>query len=306
MILNSKNQKILLNKNLSCLKETNELKIIYYIEKINKKKQSEILKNLYTKKIKNIKENFHKTNFSNKEINIFKTKKLKTNRCTNPLNPKYNFPKIKHINKKIPKFLKDPLEINDIKGTRSKFKIKKLNNSSKEKIFLKKKKTYYNKQDFILKTDDLEIKNKKKFYSTNPLDPEYKINKNLIIGKIFKNKPKKFFTQKKFPLEKIKKEKNFQKNKKRIFRSLDVSDINRKDFFKKKKSFNLKKIFLFKKKFSIGEENQKNGEFKFRKERSWKKNKVYRQNLNSDIFFLKKKKKKFSKAKNYFKNKIIY
>ena len=169
MISNLKNQKIILNKNLPILKENNDLKIIFYIEKINKKKKNEIFQNLYTRKIRNTKENKNRNskskNFSNekKKKKLYNAKKLITNRCTNPLNPKYNFPKLKKKIFEIPKFLKDPLEINDIKGTRSIYKIRELNNSLKKKIFLRKKKTFFNKQDYILKKDDLKKKKKKNY-----------------------------------------------------------------------------------------------------------------------------------------------
>ena len=42
---------------------------------------------------------------------------LRTNRCTNPLEPKYNLPKVEEYPPEIPKFIRDQINIGDIQGT---------------------------------------------------------------------------------------------------------------------------------------------------------------------------------------------
>ena len=43
---------------------------------------------------------------------------LKTKRCTNPLEPKYNLPKVEEYPPEIPKFIRDSIDIKDISGAR--------------------------------------------------------------------------------------------------------------------------------------------------------------------------------------------
>ena len=59
-------------------------------------------------------------NLTNKDIEKSspQLKILKTKRCTNPLEPKYNLPKVEEYPPEIPKFIRDSIDIKDISGAR--------------------------------------------------------------------------------------------------------------------------------------------------------------------------------------------
>ena len=127
---------------------------------------------------------------------------LKTKRCTNPLEPKYNLPKVEEYPPEIPKFIRDSIDIKDISGARPQkyfqWKTREtfpINNHGIEGS--KTKETYVRKDlgsikyhyiDYSDLTRDI-FKSKR---NTNPLDPIYGFKKNDEIfkyGPIEKSKP---------------------------------------------------------------------------------------------------------------------
>ena len=127
---------------------------------------------------------------------------LKTKRCTNPLEPKYNLPKVEEYPPEIPKFIRDSIDIKDISGARPQkyfqWKTREtfpINNHGIEGS--KTKETYVRKNlgsikyhyiDYSDLTRDI-FKSKR---NTNPLDPIYGFKKNEEIfkyGPIEKSKP---------------------------------------------------------------------------------------------------------------------
>ena len=127
---------------------------------------------------------------------------LKTKRCTNPLEPKYNLPKVEEYPPEIPKFIRDSIDIKDISGARPQkyfqWKTREtfpINNHGIEGS--KTKETYVRKNlgsikyhyiDYGDLTRDI-FKTKR---NTNPLDPIYGFKKNEEIfkyGPIEKSKP---------------------------------------------------------------------------------------------------------------------
>lgn len=168
-----------------------------------KPKKTRINSCLTTENINNKKKIFYrKVNYgynklSNKDIKGSKTDsiKFKTKRePSNPLNPIYKLQKIEKMEPFIPKFIRDSFRVDDIEGTKSKWKIE--NKKTPRKVnyindipLSRPKKEYKRKVIYdSLKTSD--INKSEKFISNrciNPLDPVYKINKNLSIGRINKN-----------------------------------------------------------------------------------------------------------------------
>ena len=127
---------------------------------------------------------------------------LKTKRCTNPLEPKYNLPKVEEYPPDIPKFIRDSIDIQDISGARPQkyfqWKTREtfpLNNHGIEGS--KTKENYVRKNlgsmkyhyiDYSDLTRDI-FKTKR---NTNPLDPIYAFKKNEEIfkyGPIERSKP---------------------------------------------------------------------------------------------------------------------
>ena len=138
-------------------------------------------------------------NLKNDDIELSKPQcnKNLSNRHTNPLTPKYSFSKPELYPPEIPKFIRDSIDIKDIKGSAPnylgydkklfKFPIKK------EKI-----EKSYPKPPYIRKTryeymDYQDVTKKKIIYrNTNPLRPQYKwtfIEDNKLLGPIEGNYP---------------------------------------------------------------------------------------------------------------------
>lgn len=127
---------------------------------------------------------------------------LKTNRCTNPLEPKYNLPKVEDYPPEVPKFIRDSIDIKDISGarpqkyfqwkTRETFPLDNhgIEGSKTKKTYVRKNlgSTKYHYIDYSDLTRDI-FKTKR---NTNPLDPIYGFKKNEEIfkyGPIEKSKP---------------------------------------------------------------------------------------------------------------------
>ena len=143
-------------------------------------------------------------NLTNKDIEKSspQMKHLKTNRCTNPLEPKYTLPKVEEYPPSVPKFIRDSIDIKDISGARPQkyfqWKTREtfpINNhgieGSKTKETYVRKRLGNNKYDYI-DYSDLTIDIFKTRRNTNPLDPIYgfKINQDLFkYGPIEKSKP---------------------------------------------------------------------------------------------------------------------
>ena len=118
---------------------------------------------------------------------------LKTKRSTNPLEPKYNLPKVEEYPPQIPKFIRDSIDIKDIYGTKPQkyFKWKPretfpINNydieGSKTKEAYVRKNLGSMKYDYI-DYSDLTRDIFKSKRNTNPLDPIYGFKKNEEIFK---------------------------------------------------------------------------------------------------------------------------
>ena len=143
-------------------------------------------------------------NLTNKDIEKSspQMKHLKTNRCTNPLEPKYTLPKVEEYPPSVPKFIRDSIDIKDISGARPQkyfqWKTREtfpINNhgieGSKTKESYVRKRLGNNKYDYI-DYSDLTIDIFKTRRNTNPLDPVYGFKKNQDIfkyGPIEKSKP---------------------------------------------------------------------------------------------------------------------
>ena len=143
-------------------------------------------------------------NLTNKDIEKSspQMKHLKTNRCTNPLEPKYTLPKVEEYPPSVPKFIRDSIDIKDISGARPQkyfqWKTREtfpINNhgieGSKTKETYVRKRLGNNKYDYI-DYSDLTIDIFKTRRNTNPLDPIYGFKKNKDIfkyGPIEKSKP---------------------------------------------------------------------------------------------------------------------
>ena len=143
-------------------------------------------------------------NLTNKDIEKSspQMKHLKTNRCTNPLEPKYTLPKVEEYPPSVPKFIRDSIDIKDISGARPQkyfqWKTREtfpINNhgieGSKTKETYVRKRLGNNKYDYI-DYSDLTIDIFKTRRNTNPLDPVYGFKKNQDIfkyGPIEKSKP---------------------------------------------------------------------------------------------------------------------
>ena len=124
---------------------------------------------------------------------------LKTTRCTNPLEPKYNLAKVEELPNEIPRFIRDSIDIKDIDGAKPKKYFKwqtretfPADNNGIEGSKPKKKyvrQTKYNNIDYSDLTRDI-FKTKR---HTNPLDPvyelKYKNGENYTYGLIEKSKP---------------------------------------------------------------------------------------------------------------------
>ena len=127
---------------------------------------------------------------------------LKTKRCTNPLEPKYNLPKVEDYPPEVPKFIRDSIDIKDISGarpqkyfqwkTRETFPLDNhgIEGSKTKKTYVRKNlgSTKYHYIDYSDLTRDI-FKTKR---NTNPLDPIYGFKKNDEIfkyGPIEKSKP---------------------------------------------------------------------------------------------------------------------
>ena len=147
-------------------------------------------------------------NLTNKDIEKSspQLKILKTKRCTNPLEPKYNLPKVEEYPPEIPKFIRDSIDIKDISGARPQkyfqWKTREtfpLDNHGIEGS--KTKETYVRKNlgsikyhyiDYSDLTRDI-FKSKR---NTNPMDPIYGFKKNdelFKYGPIEKSKPQTYY-----------------------------------------------------------------------------------------------------------------
>ena len=143
-------------------------------------------------------------NLTNKDIEKSspQMEHLKTKRCTNPLQPKYNLPKVEEYPADIPKFIRDSIDISDITGarpqkyfpwkTRETFPLDNhgIEGTKTKKTYVRKKlgNTKYDYIDYSDLTRDI-FKTKR---NTNPLDPIYGFKKNEDIfkyGPIEKSKP---------------------------------------------------------------------------------------------------------------------
>ena len=131
---------------------------------------------------------------------------LKTNRFINPLEPKYNLPKVEEYSPEIPKFIRDSIDIKDISGARPQkyfqWKTREtfpLDNHGIEGS--KTKKTYVrrnlgNTKYHYIDYSDLNLDIFKTKRNTNPLDPIYGFKKNEEIfkyGPIEKSKPQTYY-----------------------------------------------------------------------------------------------------------------
>ena len=124
---------------------------------------------------------------------------LKTTRCTNPLEPKYNLAKVEELPNEIPRFIRDSIDIKDIDGAKPKKYFKwqtretfpadnhGIAGSKPKKKYVRQ--TKYNNIDYSDLTRDI-FKTKR---HTNPLDPvyelKYKNGENYTYGLIEKSKP---------------------------------------------------------------------------------------------------------------------
>lgn len=121
--------------------------------------------------------------FSNSDIEGTKgcLRKFNTKRKTNPLNPQYKLQPIGEIDYYVPKFLKDPLEVDDIKGTKTKKKIKekeirKTNYIGDIEFARPAKEKKFEKVRNIMETQDINCKQMmNQTNNRNPLNPEYLI-----------------------------------------------------------------------------------------------------------------------------------
>ena len=127
---------------------------------------------------------------------------LKTTRCTNPLEPKYNLPKVEEYPPDIPKFIRDSIDIKDISGARPQkyFQWKTRETFPLDNFGIegsKTKETYVrknigNRKYHYIDYSDLTVDIFKTKRNTNPLDPIYGFKKNEEIfkyGPIEKSKP---------------------------------------------------------------------------------------------------------------------
>ena len=143
-------------------------------------------------------------NLTNKDIEKSspQMKHLKTNRCTNPLEPKYTLPRVEEYPPSIPRFIRDAIDIKDIQGARPQkyFQWKTRETFPKDNHGIEGSKTkekYVRKRLGNTKYDyidysDLTIDIFKTRRNTNPLDPIYGFKKDTDIfkyGPIEKNKP---------------------------------------------------------------------------------------------------------------------
>ena len=127
---------------------------------------------------------------------------IKTKRCTNPLEPKYNLPKVEDYPPEIPKFIRDSIDINDITGakpqkyfqwkTRETFPLDNhgIEGSKTKETYVRKNlgSIKYHYIDYSDLTRDI-FKTKR---NSNPLDPIYGFKKNEELfkyGPIEKSKP---------------------------------------------------------------------------------------------------------------------
>jgi hypothetical protein len=128
---------------------------------------------------------------------------LKTNRCTNPLEPKYTLSKVENYPPEIPKFIRDQININDIEGTHPQKYFQwgtretfPLDNHGIEGSKTKKKYVRNNIGQLkyhYLNYSDLTQEIFSSGRCTNPLDPIYNFKKEngeiLKYGFIEKSKP---------------------------------------------------------------------------------------------------------------------
>ena len=128
---------------------------------------------------------------------------LRTNRCTNPLEPKYTLPKVEEYPPEIPKFIRDQIDIKDIQGTHPQKYFQwgtretfPLDNHGIEGSKTKQKyirQNVGNSKYHYLDYSDLTKEIFKTGRHTNPLDPIYNFkNKNgepFEYGVIEKSKP---------------------------------------------------------------------------------------------------------------------
>ena len=128
---------------------------------------------------------------------------LRTNRCTNPLEPKYNLPKVEEYPPEIPKFIRDQIDIRDIQGTfpqkyfqwgtRETFPLDNhgIEGSKTQKKYIRN--TVGNSKYHYLDYSDLTKEIFKTGRHTNPLDPIYNFKhpngEQYKYGPIEKSKP---------------------------------------------------------------------------------------------------------------------
>jgi len=142
--------------------------------------------------------------FNNDDIDKCKprAKHFMTNRpVTDPLNPVYDLPTELPLEPYEPKFIRDAMNIDDIRGTKPKIKIKDLNRGLPtnfvDDIVEKEKHKKFERTTLLDSLYVEDINNKTKFKSkrvTNPLEPQYvyrfKGEDPILIGEIEKNKSK--------------------------------------------------------------------------------------------------------------------
>ena len=145
-------------------------------------------------------------NLSNSDIEKSSPKlnQLKTNRCLNPLEPKYILPKVEDYPPEEKKFIRNTLDIKDIWGTHPqkfiKWKTREtfpldnfgISGSKTKKPYIRKNIGNNIKYHYI-DYSDLTVDIFKTKRNTNPLDPIYYVNKNakneILYGPIEKSKP---------------------------------------------------------------------------------------------------------------------
>jgi hypothetical protein len=136
-------------------------------------------------------------------FNKFRTKR----QPSNPLEPKYNLPKVEYMAPEVPKFIRDSINIKDIDGagprkikfyeTRNIMKIGDIEGSSPHKRRERRSLPRYNYLDY---SDVQKVEEFTSTRHTNPLQPTYKHRNDkdevIKIGEIEKSSPSVFMPRK--------------------------------------------------------------------------------------------------------------
>ena len=129
-----------------------------------------------------------------------RAKHFMTNRPpTDPLNPVYDMPSELPLEPYEPKFIRDSMNVDDIRGTKPRIKIKDLKKAHPtnyvDDIVEKEKNKKFERTTVLDSLNVEDINNKTRFRSkrvTNPLAPEYQFRfkgeEPVVIGEIDKNK----------------------------------------------------------------------------------------------------------------------